>query len=140
MTNTPTSEQQESRLARGIYLLPNLFTTAGLFSGFYAIIAAMKGLYGYAAVTIFIAMVADGLDGRVARLTNTTSAFGAEYDSLADIVAFGIAPAVTAYSWSLHSFGKVGWLIAFFYVAAGALRLARFNVHVEDEIQDKRSA
>src|SRR3990167_10396460 len=129
---------EQNRFAKGIYLLPNLFTTAALFSGFYAIVAAMKGLYVYAAVTIFIAMIADTLDGRVARLTNTTSAFGAEYDSLSDIVAFGVAPAVTAYSWSLHLFGKIGWLIAFFFVAAGALRLARFNVHVDDETQDKR--
>jgi CDP-diacylglycerol---serine O-phosphatidyltransferase len=136
--NKTTDEQNERRFAKGIYLLPNLFTTAGLFAGFYAIVAATKGLYDYAAITIFIAMIADGLDGRVARLTNTTSAFGAEYDSLADMVAFGIAPSVTAYSWGLHVFGKLGWLIAFFYAAAGALRLARFNVHVEDDTQDPR--
>jgi len=138
MTPMEEKQLQEGRFVKGIYLLPNLFTTAGLFSGFYAIIAAMKGLYSYAAATIFIAMIADGLDGRVARLTNSVSAFGAQYDSLSDMVAFGIAPAVTIYSWALHSFGKVGWLVAFFYAAATALRLARFNVHVEDEEQDKR--
>jgi CDP-diacylglycerol---serine O-phosphatidyltransferase len=136
--SNPTEEQNEKRFAKGIYLLPNLFTTAGLFAGFYAIIAATKGLYTYSAITIFIAMIADGLDGRVARLTNTTSDFGAEYDSLSDMVAFGIAPAVVAYSWALHVFGKPGWLMAFFYTAAGALRLARFNVHVGDENQDPR--
>lgn len=129
---------EQNRFAKGIYLLPNLFTTAALFSGFYAIVAAMKGLYIYAAVTIFIAMICDTLDGRVARLTNTTSAFGAEYDSLSDMVAFGIGPALISYSWALHVFGKIGWLIAFCYTAATALRLARFNVHVDDENTDKR--
>lgn len=129
---------EQTRFAKGIYLLPNLFTTAALFSGFYAIVAAMKGLYIYAAVTIFIAMICDTLDGRVARLTNTTSAFGAEYDSLSDMVAFGLGPALISYSWALHVFGKIGWLIAFCYTAATALRLARFNTHVGDENEDKR--
>ncbi len=138
MTNTEQDSHTNKGLSKGIYLLPNLFTTAGLFAGFYAIIAATKGLFGYAAMTIFIAMIADGLDGRVARLTNTTSAFGAEYDSLSDMVAFGIAPAVTAYTWALHSFGKIGWLIAFVYAASTAMRLARFNVHLEDEEHDQR--
>jgi CDP-diacylglycerol--serine O-phosphatidyltransferase len=136
--NEHDDNQGPMRLAKGIYLLPNLFTTAALFSGFYSVIASMKGLYVYAAVTIFIAMVADALDGRVARLTNTASAFGAQYDSISDMLSFGVAPAVLAYSWSLHSFGKIGWLIAFFYTAATGLRLARFNVHVDDEVQEKK--
>jgi len=134
----PVEQAEQNRFAKGIYLLPNLFTTGALFAGFYAIVAAMKGLYVDAAVTIFIAMIADGLDGRIARLTNTASAFGAEYDSLSDMVAFGVAPALVAYSWALHTFGKFGWLIAFFYAAATALRLARFNVNVGDENDDKR--
>lgn len=121
---------------RGIYLLPNLFTTAGLFAGFYAIVAAMKGLFDVAAIAVFIAMVADALDGRVARLTNTQTAFGAEYDSLSDMVAFGIAPALIMYNWSLHALGKMGWLAVFLYTAAGALRLARFNTQVG--LADKR--
>ncbi len=127
------SKESESSRRKGIYLLPNLFTTAGLFAGFYAIVASMKGMFVIAAIAIFIAMLADSLDGRVARLTNTQSEFGAEYDSLADLVAFGIAPALLLYSWALHSFGKLGWLIAFFYVATTALRLARFNVAQESE-------
>lgn len=121
---------------RGIYLLPNLFTTAALFAGFYAIVAAMGGDFEYAAIAIFVAMVLDGLDGRVARLTNTQSDFGAEYDSLADMVSFGLAPALVAYQWSLSGLGKLGWLAAFVYAAAGALRLARFNTQVG--IADKR--
>ena len=115
---------------RGIYLLPNLFTTAALFAGFYAIVAAMNGRFEAAAVAVFVAMVMDGLDGRVARLTHTQSAFGAEYDSLSDMVAFGVAPALVAYVWSLSSLGKLGWLAAFIYTAAAALRLARFNTQV----------
>jgi CDP-diacylglycerol---serine O-phosphatidyltransferase len=121
---------------RGIYLLPNCFTTLGLFAGFYAIVAAMKGFFDMAAIAIFVAMVADVLDGRVARLTNTQSAFGAEYDSLSDMVSFGVAPALVVYSWSLHSLGKLGWLAAFIFTAAGALRLARFNTQVNTA--DKR--
>ncbi|CAM4454678.1 MAG: hypothetical protein LEGION0398_MBIBDBAK_00047 [Legionellaceae bacterium] len=115
---------------RGIYLLPNLFTTAGLFAGFYAIVAAMKGMFDIAAIAVFIAMIADSLDGRVARLTNTQTAFGAEYDSLSDIVSFGIAPALIMYNWTLYHLGKFGWLAVFLYTAAGALRLARFNTQV----------
>ena len=115
---------------RGIYLLPNLFTTAALFSGFYAIINGMNGQFASAAIAIFVAMVLDGLDGRVARLTNTQSAFGAEYDSLSDMVAFGVAPALVAFEWALGSLGKVGWMVAFIYVAGAALRLARFNTMV----------
>jgi len=115
---------------RGIYLLPNLFTTACLFGGFYAILAAMGGRFEAAAIAIFLAMVMDGLDGRVARLTQTQSAFGAEYDSLSDMVAFGLAPALVMYIWSLSDLGKFGWLVAFVYTAGTALRLARFNTQI----------
>ena len=118
---------------RGIYLLPNLLTTAALFAGFYSIVAAMKGYFETAAIAIFIAMIADGLDGRVARLTNTQTPFGGEYDSLSDMVAFGIAPALVIYSWSLFYLGKFGWLAAFLYTAATALRLARFNTQISDK-------
>lgn len=126
-------EQAEKLSQRGIYLLPNLLTTMALFAGFYAVVAAMKGLFETAAIAIFIAMIADGLDGRVARLTNTQSPFGAQYDSLSDLVAFGVAPSLVAYSWSLSHLGKVGWLAAFIYTAATALRLARFNTQVSDK-------
>lgn len=121
---------------RGIYLLPNLFTTAGLFSGFYAVIASMNGQFESAAIAVFVAMLCDGLDGRVARLTNTQSEFGAEYDSMADMVSFGMAPALIAYNWALSDLGKVGWLAAFIYCAGAALRLARFNTQVG--VADKR--
>jgi len=121
---------------RGIYLLPNLFTTAALFFGFYSIVAAVKGSFDIAAIAIFIAMVLDGLDGRVARMTNTQTAFGAEYDSLSDMVGFAIAPALLVYVWSLHTLGKMGWLVSFVYAAATALRLARFNTQAHDT--DKR--
>ncbi|UAW97940.1 CDP-diacylglycerol--serine O-phosphatidyltransferase [Halopseudomonas nanhaiensis] len=121
---------------KGIYLLPNLFTTAALFSGFYAIVSAMDGNFANASIAIFVAMVLDGLDGRVARLTNTQSAFGAEYDSLSDMVAFGVAPALVAFTWALADMGKAGWVFAFIYVAGAALRLARFNTHIGSE--DKR--
>lgn len=116
---------------RGIYLLPNLFTTAALFSGFYAIVAAMNGRYEPAAIAIFIAMILDGMDGRVARMTNTQSDFGAEYDSLSDMVSFGLAPALVIYQWGLTELGRVGWVAAFVYTAAAALRLARFNTQVD---------
>lgn len=121
---------------RGIYLLPNLFTTAGLFSGFYAVIASMNGQFESAAIAVFVAMLCDGLDGRVARLTNTQSEFGAEYDSMADMVSFGMAPALIAYNWALSDLGKIGWLAAFIYCAGAALRLARFNTQVG--VADKR--
>ena len=124
--------------ARGIYLLPNLFTSAALFSGFFAIVQAMNGHFELAAIAIFIAMVLDGLDGRVARMTNTQSAFGAEYDSLSDMVSFGVAPALILYIWALKPLGKLGWLAAFMYCACAALRLARFNTKLEDEHRDKR--
>lgn len=115
---------------RGIYLLPNLFTISALFAGFYAIVAAMRGDFANAAVAIFVGMLLDSLDGRIARLTNTTTAFGAELDSLSDMVSFGIAPALVIYSWSLVNLGNIGWLIAFIYAAAVALRLARFNTQL----------
>ena len=126
----------DKKQRRGVYLLPNLFTTASLFAGFYAIVAAIKGDIELAAPVIFIAMVLDGADGRIARLTNTQSAFGAEYDSLSDVIAFGLAPAIIAYQWSLAGMGKLGWLAAFFYAAATALRLARFNTQLG--VADKR--
>jgi CDP-diacylglycerol--serine O-phosphatidyltransferase len=121
---------------RGIYLLPNLFTTAALFAGFYAIVQAMNVNFDQAAIAVFVAMVLDGLDGRVARLTRTQSAFGAEYDSLADMVSFGAAPALVMYEWVLRDLGKFGWTAAFIYCAAAALRLARFNTLLE--VSDKR--
>ncbi|MDP1651429.1 MAG: CDP-diacylglycerol--serine O-phosphatidyltransferase [Rhodocyclaceae bacterium] len=121
---------------RGIYILPNLFTTAALFSGFFAIVQAMNGKFEVAAVAIFIAMIFDGLDGRVARLTHTQSAFGAEYDSLSDMVSFGAAPALVIYEWALKDLGKLGWIAAFIYCACAALRLARFNTNIE--VVDKR--
>ncbi|MDR7049837.1 CDP-diacylglycerol--serine O-phosphatidyltransferase [Duganella sp. 3397] len=121
---------------RGIYLLPNAFTTAALFCGFYAIVMAMNQRFEYSAWAIFIAMVLDGLDGRVARLTNTQSEFGAQYDSLADMVSFGAAPALVIYEWSLRGLGKLGWIAAFVYCAGAALRLARFNTNIA--VVDKR--
>ncbi|KFZ27814.1 CDP-diacylglycerol--serine O-phosphatidyltransferase [Pseudidiomarina atlantica] len=124
MPNTPSTKN------RGIFLLPNLLTTAGLFSGFFAIVASMNNQFESAAIAIFVAMVFDGLDGRVARMTNTESDFGAEYDSMADIVSFGMAPALVMYNWALSDLGKFGWLAAFIFVAGGALRLARFNTNL----------
>lgn len=115
---------------RGIYLLPNLFTTAALFAGFYAIVSAMQGSFENAAIAVYIAMILDGLDGRVARMTNTQSAFGAEYDSLSDMVSFGLAPALVMYEWALVGLGKLGWLAAFVFAVCAALRLARFNTHL----------
>lgn len=124
-------------LRKGVYILPNLFTTGSLFAGYYSIVSAMNGQYVQAAWFILIATVFDGLDGKVARMTNTTSRFGVEYDSLADLVAFGVAPGLLMYSWALTEFGKLGWLAAFLYVVCGALRLARFNVQV-DTVESKR--
>src|SRR5438132_8835597 len=121
---------------RGIYLLPNLFTTAALFAGFYAIVMAMNQRFDNAAVAIFVAMILDTLDGRVARLTHTQSAFGAEYDSLSDMVCFGAAPALVIYEWALKDLGRFGWIAAFVYCAGGALRLARLNTNIE--VVDKR--
>jgi len=121
---------------RGIYILPNLFTTAALFAGFFAIVQAMNERYEMSAVAIFLAMVFDGLDGRVARLTHTQSEFGAEYDSLSDMVSFGAAPALVVYEWALRGLGKLGWIAAFIYCAGAALRLARFNTNID--VVDKR--
>jgi CDP-diacylglycerol--serine O-phosphatidyltransferase len=121
---------------RGIYLIPSLFTTAALFSGFFAIVQAMQGNFEWAAVAIFAAMILDGLDGRVARLIHAQSAFGAEYDSLADMVSFGVAPALVVYEWALTDMGRLGWIAAFIYCAGAALRLARFNTNIE--VVDKR--
>ena len=121
---------------RGIYLLPNLFTTLALFAGFYAIVQGMNHNFEQAAVAVFVAMVLDGLDGRVARLTRTQSAFGAEYDSLADMVSFGAAPALLMYEWALRGMGRIGWIAAFVYCAGAALRLARFNTQLA--VADKR--
>lgn len=114
---------------KGVYLLPNLFTTGALFGGFYAIISAMNDQFAHAAMAIFAAQVLDGFDGRIARMTNTTSAFGTEYDSLSDMVSFGLAPAVVLFSWGLEPLGKYGWAAAFVFVTCAALRLARFNTH-----------
>ena len=121
---------------RGIYILPSVLTTFGMFAGFYSIISSINGDFTIAAISIMIAMMWDTLDGRVARLTNTQSAFGAEYDSLADLVSFGLAPALLVYEWSLFELGRFGWLTAFVFLACAALRLARFNTQVG--IADKR--
>ena len=121
---------------KGIYILPNLFTLAALFGGFYAIVMAMNGRFEHAAIGVFCAMVLDSLDGRVARLTNTQSAFGEQMDSLSDMVSFGAAPALIVYEWALKGMGKLGWLAAFVYCASAALRLARFNTNIG--VVDKR--
>lgn len=126
----------EEKRRRGIYLLPNAFTTANLFAGFYAVVQAMNGRFEVAAIAIFLALVFDGMDGRVARLTNTQSAFGEQYDSMADLTSFGIAPALVMYVWALQSLGRWGWLAAFIFVAGAALRLARFNTNIA--VVDKR--
>ena len=142
-TRTRTETQEEMRprgigalRRRGIYLLPNLFTTAALFSGFFAIVQAMNNRFEIAAIAIYVAMVLDGLDGRVARLTHTQSEFGAQYDSLSDMVSFGAAPALVMYEWALKGMGKLGWIAAFVYCAGAALRLARFNTNID--VVDKR--
>ena len=127
---------EKIRSKRGIYLLPSVLTTFGMFAGFYSIISSINGDFTIAAISILIAMFWDTLDGRVARLTNTQSAFGAEYDSLADLVSFGLAPALLVYQWTLYELGRFGWLAAFVYLACVALRLARFNTQVG--IADKR--
>jgi CDP-diacylglycerol---serine O-phosphatidyltransferase len=134
--NEPTPNQNAVKpRGRGIYLLPNLFTTSALFAGFYAVIAAYQSEFETAAIAILVAMVLDGFDGRVARMTNTTTAFGAEYDSMADMVSFGLAPSFLMYTWSLESltaetWGQLGWVVAFVYCACCGLRLARFNVAI----------
>jgi CDP-diacylglycerol---serine O-phosphatidyltransferase len=138
----PPINDEEQKARRGIYLLPNLFTTGALFAGFYGIVAAINDRYGAAAIAVFVALLLDGLDGRVARITNTQSAFGAQYDSLSDVISFGLAPALVMYEWALvymkpmgWPWGQIGWLAAFFYAASTALRLARFNIKIN--IQDK---
>ncbi len=139
----PRLDDNPEKSRRGIYLLPNLFTTGALFAGFYAIVAAINSRYGAAAIAVFIALLLDGLDGRVARMTNTQSAFGAEYDSLSDMISFGLAPALVMYEWALvymkpmgWFWGQIGWLAAFFFAASTALRLARYNTRISS--QDKR--
>ena len=127
--STAAAEDAQARqVRRGVYLLPNLITTGSLFAGFYAIITSMNGQPLTACYAIFLAMMLDGADGRIARMTGTQSAFGAQYDSLSDLVAFGVAPALVAFSWGLSELGQLGWVAAFAYMACAALRLARFNV------------
>lgn len=135
MEEQPT--EPKAQPSRGIYLLPNLLTTGAMFGGFYAVVAAMQGKFEAAAVAVFIAMILDGLDGRVARMTNTQTEFGAQYDSLSDLISFGVAPGLVMYQWALvnlqslgAAWGKAGWLAAFVYVACAALRLARFNTQI----------
>lgn len=132
----PLLDRRES-LRKGVYILPNLFTTGSLFAGFYGVVSSMNGRYDVAAWFILVSSIFDALDGKVARLTGTTSRFGVEYDSLADLVSFGVAPGILMYSWALRPFGKLGWLAAFLYVVCGALRLARFNVQVTT-VESKR--
>ena len=134
--NGPEQENLGRPRNRGIYLLPNAFTTANLLCGFFAIVQAMNQRFEIAAIAIFVALVMDGMDGRVARMTNTQSAFGEQYDSLTDMVSFGVAPALIAYEWVLKDLGKWGWLAAFVYCAGAALRLARFNTNIG--VVDKR--
>ncbi|HOP46138.1 MAG TPA: CDP-diacylglycerol--serine O-phosphatidyltransferase [Desulfobacteraceae bacterium] len=122
------SRSKKRQRRTGIYVLPSLFTSASLFGGFYAIIAAIQGRYETAAIAILMSSVFDALDGKIARFTHTSSHFGAEYDSLCDLVAFGVAPAILAFQWALEPFGRLGWLACFMFVICGALRLARFNV------------
>ena len=133
---TVESTRKES-MRRGIYILPNLVTAASLFAGFYSMVATLNGNYSTAAVWIFISAVCDGLDGKVARMTGTTSKFGVEFDSLADLVAFGVTPAFLMYAWALRPFGRLGWVAAFLFLVCAALRLARFNVQV-DTVESKR--
>ncbi|WP_041974046.1 CDP-diacylglycerol--serine O-phosphatidyltransferase [Geobacter sp. OR-1] len=124
-------------MRKGIYILPNLFTTGSLFAGFYSMVATLSGDYRTAAIWILASSVFDGLDGKVARATGTTSKFGVEYDSLADLVSFGVTPGILMYAWALRPFGRLGWVAAFLFVACAALRLARFNVQV-DTVESKR--
>ena len=129
---TPLRERKG--LKKGVYLLPNLVTTGALFSGFYAIIAAMTGKFEGACSAIVIAGFLDALDGRIARMTNTSTEFGVQHDSMSDLVAFGIAPAVLLFSWALADLGKIGWIVAFLYVCCAAMRLARFNVLPDSKV------
>jgi CDP-diacylglycerol--serine O-phosphatidyltransferase len=127
------SEDGKKVTRRGIYLLPNLLTTASLFSGFFSIVSAIDGNFIASGMALFAAQMLDGLDGRVARLTNSQSLFGAQYDSLCDVISFGLAPAIIVFLWGLDSMGQTGWVFSFFYVAAAALRLARFNTFIGSE-------
>lgn len=124
-------------MKKGIYIIPNLFTTGSLFAGFYSMVSTMNSDYSNAAIWILVSSIFDGLDGKVARLTGTSSKFGVEYDSLADLVAFGVAPGLLMYKWQLQPFGRLGWVAAFLFVVCGALRLARFNVQV-NTVESKR--
>jgi CDP-diacylglycerol--serine O-phosphatidyltransferase len=128
--DSPKKSDKNDAMRKGIYLLPNLFTSSSLFLGFYAIVQVMDGHFNTAAMAVIAAGVCDGLDGKIARLTGTASQFGIEYDSLADLISFGVAPGTMIYMWALRPYGKIGWLAAFLYVICGALRLARFNVQV----------
>ena len=127
------SEDGKKVTRKGIYLLPNLLTTASLFSGFFSIVSAINGNFIASGMALFAAQMLDGLDGRVARLTNSQSLFGAQYDSLCDVISFGLAPAIIVFLWGLDSLGQTGWVFSFFYVAAAALRLARFNTYIGSE-------
>ena len=128
--NEEQRQLRKARLKKGIYVLPNLLTTASLFAGFYSIIASVQEKFYIAAVAILVSIVFDSLDGRVARMTNSTSKFGAEYDSLSDLIAFGMAPALMAYIWAMSFYGKLGWMAGFLFVLCGALRLARYNIQI----------
>jgi CDP-diacylglycerol--serine O-phosphatidyltransferase len=132
-----TASEHKESIKRGIYILPNLITASSLFAGFYSLVATLNGNYSTAAIWIFISAICDGLDGKVARMTGTTSKFGVEFDSLADAVAFGVTPAFLMYAWALKPFGRLGWVAAFLFLACAALRLARFNVQV-DTVESKR--
>ncbi|ADC72269.1 CDP-diacylglycerol/serine O-phosphatidyltransferase [Thioalkalivibrio sp. K90mix] len=136
MNGADERHEGRARRRRGIFLLPNLFTTGVLFSGFFAIVSAINGEFTTAAIAVFVAMVLDTLDGRVARMTDTQSEFGAQYDSLSDLVSFGVAPALVVYLWQLQDLGNLGWVAAFFFATAAALRLARFNSRLA--VVDKR--
>ena len=127
------SEDGKEVKRKGIFLLPNLLTTAALFAGFFSIVSAINDNFVYAGIAIFAAQMLDGLDGRVARLTNSQSLFGAQYDSLSDVISFGLAPAIIVFLWGLDSIGQAGWIFSFFFVAAAALRLARFNTYIGSE-------
>ncbi len=129
--------EKTENIKRGIYILPNLVTTGSLFAGFYSLVSTLNGNFSTAAIWIFVSAVCDGLDGKIARLTGSTSKFGVEYDSLADLVAFGVTPALMVYAWALRPYGRLGWVAAFLFVACGALRLARFNVQV-NTVESKR--
>ena len=131
MNNIDKIKQKNYLGKRSFYLLPNILTTSSLFAGFYSIVQAMNGAYDHAALAIFIALILDGLDGRVARLTNTQSSFGAEYDSLSDMVSFGVALGLIVYVWARQPLGKLGWIAAFIYCTCAAFRLARFNVKLD---------